>query len=191
MSIYYTAFDFKHFLNIMFYYQVEGPKPRFSYFKEKPIVLDTNKRIVDIICYCLMPNHFHFLLRQNKEGGITEFISKISNSYTKYFNTKNERVGPLLQGEFQSVHIESNEQLLHLSRYIHLNPLIGYVTKDLRTYKWSSYAQYLGLTNSNVCSKDIILEQFKSTDDYESFVLDQVSYARELDIIKHQLLDFE
>ena len=175
----------------MFYYQVEGPKPRFSYFKEKPIVLDTNKRIVDIICYCLMPNHFHFLLRQNKEGGITEFISKISNSYTKYFNTKNERVGPLLQGEFQSVHIESNEQLLHLSRYIHLNPLIGYVTKDLRTYKWSSYAQYLGLTNSNVCSKDIILEQFKSTDDYESFVLDQVSYARELDIIKHQLLDFE
>ena len=190
MPIYLNAFNYRQFINTVLYYQIEGPKPRFSLFKIQPIMLDDREKLVDIICYCLMSNHFHFLLRQAKNGGITEFVGKLSNSYTKYFNIKNKRVGPLLQGEFKSVYIESNEQLIHLSRYIHLNPLIGYTTKDLRTYRWSSYAEYLGIDKNNICSKDIILEQFSSQNDYEQFVLDQVGYARELDFIKHKLLDF-
>lgn len=190
MPIFNNAFDCKHFLSTILYYQIDGPKPRFSFFRNKPISLEKNMKIVDIICYCLMPNHFHFMLRQKRENGITEFVSKLSNSYTKYFNIKNKRVGPLLQGEFRSAYVESNEQLLHLSRYIHLNPLIGYVTKELREYKWSSYPEYLGL-NGSICSKEIVLEQFKSERDYEQFVLDQVNYARELDFIKHKLLDGE
>lgn len=191
MQIFSTAFDYRRFLNSVLYYQIEGPKPKFSLFKVKSVKLDNNKKIVDIICYCLMPNHFHFLLQQKKEGCITEFMAKLSNSYTKYFNTKNKRIGPLLQGEFQSVHVGSNEQLVHLSRYIHLNPLIGYITKDLNNYRWSSYLEYLGLAGNNICSKEIILDQFKSLDDYKQFVLDQIGYARELDTIKHQLLDLE
>lgn len=190
MPIFNNAFDYKHFLSTVLYYQIDGPKPRFSFFRNKPISLEKNMKIVDIICYCLMPNHFHFMLRQKRENGITEFVSKVSNSYTKYFNIKNKRVGPLLQGEFKSVYVESNEQLLHLSRYIHLNPLIGYVTKELKEYGWSSYPAYLGL-NGNICSKEIVLDQFKSESAYEQFVLDQVSYARELDFIKHKLLDEE
>lgn len=190
MPIYNNVFDYKHFLDTMFYYQVGSPKPRFSFFRNKPISLDKNRKIVDIICYCLMPNHFHFLLQQKNENGITEFISKLSNSFTKYFNVKNKRVGPLFQGEFQSVHVDSNEQLLHLSRYIHLNPLVGYLIKELKTYRWSSYREYLGL-DKGICSKNIILEQFKTENDYEQFVLDQVGYAKELDLIKHKLLDIE
>lgn len=188
MPIYNNVFDYKHFLSTVLYYQIDGPKPRFSFFRNKPISLEKNMKIVDIVCYCLMPNHFHFMLRQKRENGITEFVSKVSNSYTKYFNIKNKRVGPLLQGEFRSVYVESNEQLLHLSRYIHLNPLIGYVTKELREYKWSSYPEYLGL-NGSICSKEMVLEQFKSARDYEQFVLDQVEYARQLEVIKHQFLD--
>ena len=190
MPIFNNAFDYKHFINTFLYYQVDGPKPRFSFFRKQPTTLENNVKIVDIICYCLMPNHFHFLLRQKKENGITEFVSKISNSYTKYFNVKNNRVGPLLQGEFKSVYVESNEQLLHLSRYIHLNPLIGYVVKELDSYRWSSYHEYLGL-KEGICSKDEVIGQFKSTKDYERFVLDQVDYARKLDFIEHQLLDPE
>ena len=190
MPIFNNAFDYKHFVSTFLYYQFDGPKPRFSFFRKQPTTLENNVKIVEIICYCLMPNHFHFLLRQKKDGGITEFVSKVSNSYTRYFNVKDKRIGPLLQGEFKSVYVESNEQVLHLSRYIHLNPLIGYVAKELSSYRWSSYPEYLGLTDE-ICSKDEVFGQFKSVKDYEKFVLDQVDYARVLDAIKHKLLDIE
>lgn len=183
--------DYKRFVKTMLYYQIDDPKPKFSQFKPEKTILNTDKTIVDIISYCLMPNHFHFLLKQNRENGITEFVSKLSNSYTKYFNTKYRRVGPLLQGEFKSVHVETNEQLIHLTRYIHLNPLVGFKTKNLDTYLWSSCCEYVNLTKSDICSKEIILGQFKSSDDYKQFVLDQEDYGKKLEIIKHQLLDFE
>lgn len=191
MPIFLDKFYYQQFMKTVSYYQIDGPKPRLSFFQSQPIDLDKSRKLVNITCYCFMPNHFHFLLQQTREHGITEFVSKLSNSYTKYFNIKNKRVGPLFQGEFKSVHIESNEQLVHLSRYIHLNPLIGYATKDLQTYRWSSYLEYVQKGESNVCSKEIILEQFKSLGDYKQFVLDQVGYARDLDSIKYQLLDFE
>ncbi|MFZ5366430.1 MAG: transposase [Patescibacteria group bacterium] len=175
----------------MLYYRLEGPKPRFSLFAPTTRLLNQEKRIVDIICYCLMPNHFHFLLCQRRQGGITEFISKLSNSYTKYFNIRNRRIGPLFQGEFKAVHIESNEQLIHLSRYIHLNPLVGYLTDKLETYKWSSYSEFINQGGSNICSKEIILNQFKSPGNYMTFVLDQEDYGKQLELIKHQLIDFE
>lgn len=175
----------------MIYYSIEGPKPRFSVFTPTTTILDTNKKIVDIICYCLMSNHFHFLLLQKRKGGITEFAGKLSNSYTKYINTKNNRVGPLLQGNFKAIHVETNEQLLHLSRYIHLNPLVGYLTKDLDSYKWSSYPEYVNLINNTICDKKIILDQFKSPEEYRKFVLDQESYGKKLEMIKHQLMDPE
>ena len=175
----------------MIYYSIEGPKPKFSIFSPTTTILDIKKKIVEIICYCLMPNHFHFLLRQIREGGITEFVSKLSNSYTKYLNIKNNRVGPLLQGDFKAVHVDNNEQLLHLSRYINLNPLVGYVTRDLDFYRWSSYPEYVGNVGNEICNKKIILDQFKSKEHYKQFVLDQEDYGKRLEMVKHQLLDFE
>ena len=113
--IFHTRWDYARFIKTIKYYQLEGPKVKLSRFLiSQTIRPDPDKKIVEIICYCLMPNHFHFLIKQSKEGGITEFISKLSNSYTKYFNTKNDRVGPLLQGEFKAVLVETDEQLLHL-----------------------------------------------------------------------------
>lgn len=191
MPIFNGFYDYKRFMKTVSYYMIEGPKPRFSIFTPETKKLDTDRKIVEIICYCLMPNHFHFLLQQITENGVTEFMSKVSNSYTKYINVKNQRVGPLLQGEFKAVHIEDNEQLLHVSRYIHLNPLVGYITKDLEAYQWSSYPEYLNLTNHAICSKKIILDQFNSPDTYKQFLLDQKDYALQLEVIKHQLIDFE
>ena len=191
MPIYNNATDYKRFIKTMIYYQLEGPKPRFSYFIPTKSIVKTNRKIVDIICYCLMPNHFHFLLQQKRNGGITEFISKLSNSYTKYFNTKGRRVGPLLQGEFKAVHVETDEQLIHLSRYIHLNPLVNYVVKELEQYSWSSYFEYIGLSNSIICSREVVFNQFQSIDTYRQFVLDQEDYGKQLEVIKHQLIDHE
>lgn len=189
MNIFRNLYDFQRFLKTMLYYQIIGPKPRFSLFAPTTNSLDKNKKIVEIICFCLMPNHFHFLLKQLTDGGITEFISKLSNSYTKYFNAKTRRVGPLLQGEFRSVLTESNEQLLHLSRYIHLNPSVSGLADNLEKYPWSSYLEYIGLNPKQICSKKIILDQFKTPKHYQEFVLDQESYGRELEIIKHKVLD--
>lgn len=188
MQIFNNLRDFSRFIKTMIYYSIEGPKPRFSAFAPTTGTIDKDKKIVGIICYCLMPNHFHFLLRQRRKNGISEFASKLSNSYTKYFNIKNRRVGPLLQGDFKAVHVESNEQLIHLSRYIHLNPLVGYVTKNLDIYRWSSYHEYSNNKNE-ICDNKIVLDQFKSPEEYRKFVLAQENYGKELERIKHQLLD--
>ncbi len=182
--------DYQRFLKTLIYYQIEGPKPRFSKFPSLAITkLDENRKLVEILAYCLMPNHFHLLLKQVRDKGITEFLSNLSNSYTKYYNTKYNRVGHLFQSEFKAVIMESNEQLLHVSRYIHLNPLVSGLAKNLEQYKWSSYQEYINKNNKGFCAKEEILGHFKNPQNYQQFVLDQVAYAQELAMIKHQLID--
>lgn len=150
-----------------------------------------NEKLVEIICFCLMPNHFHFMLKQKVDIGISIFISNFTNSYTKYFNTKNERVGPLFQGIFKAVRIESEEQLIHVSRYIRLNPVSSFLIEpeELENYWWSSYPEYLGMSNKNITDKELVLNIFASVEEYKQFVLDQVDYARELEKIKHLSLE--
>lgn len=184
--------DYNRFLETIYYYQFQGPKPQFSQLNRfKDFKFDKNKKIVEVFCYCLMPNHYHFLIKQIEANGISEFISKLSNSYTKYFNTKYDRVGPLLQGQFKAVRIEYDEQLVHVSRYIHLNPIASFLVKDLKEYQWSSYPSYIGLQVDKICTSEFILSMFKTKQKYEQFVLDQVEYAQSLERIKYLLIDGE
>lgn len=181
--------DYNRFIETIDYYRINDPPIRFSFksrqtFKNKTM----SSPLVEIICFCLMPNHFHMLLKQVEHHGITTFLSKLSNSYAKYFNTKFERVGPLFQGSFKAVRIEDDEQLLHISRYIHLNPLIDYLTRDIRAYPYSSYPEYLGL-RKGFCKKEVILDNFKTPSEYEKFVLDQEDYGRSIKLIERQLID--
>lgn len=190
-NIFMQPRDYKRFLQTVRYYQFSGPKPKFSQFtKTKLNSLKTlvEAKLIDIFCYCLMPNHFHFLLRQRQENGIAIFMSQISNSYTKYFNTKYERIGALLQGVFKSVPIETDEQLIHVSRYIHLNPVVSGLVKKLEHYLWSSYGEYI-TGREGLCSTKEILNLFSSREQYRQFVEDQIDYATSLEIIKHQLID--
>lgn len=184
--------DYKRFQNTFYYYHFSNTKVRFSKFvkSELEILKIDAPKLVEIICYCLMPNHFHFLLKQVSANGISVFISKLSNSYTKYFNLKYTRVGPLLQGAFKSVLVETDEQLLHLSRYIHLNPIVSGLHKDLETYKWSSYSEYVA-GNSGVCFRDTILGHFSLNQSYAEFVKDQISYGTSLEILKHKTIDVD
>lgn len=188
-SIYQQSRDYKRFQQTFYYYQFPGPKPRFSNFTKTDLFKTSfNSGIVEIICYCLMPNHFHFLIKQLKDGGISIFMSQLSNSYTKYFNTKYRRVGPLLQGAFKAVIIESTEQLIHVSRYIHLNPVVSDLTKKPEDYPWSSYLEYTQ-TNSLFCNPTEILNLFPSREKYKEFVEDQIDYGTTLEFIKHHLVD--
>ncbi len=119
-----------------------------------------------LLSYCLMPNHFHILIKQNTDLPITKLVLKICTGYSKYFNKKYTRVGSIFQDKFKSVLIENNEQLLWTSFYIHTNPIKAEIVTDLNKYQWSSYPDYAGLRNGILCKKDLILNQFKSKESY-------------------------
>ncbi|MBI5452187.1 transposase, partial [Candidatus Gottesmanbacteria bacterium] len=100
---------------------------------------------ISLLSYCLMPNHFHLLVKQYKEDAIDVFMNSLGTRYTMYFNRKHKRVGPLYQGVYRAVLIETDEQLLHLSRYIHRNPLdLQGVALQTLSEQYSSYAEYIG-----------------------------------------------
>lgn len=184
--------DFKRFIQTLYYYQFSGPKPRLSLYKISQLNSfqpESGKRLVEIICYCLMPNHFHFMVKQLKDSGISNFMSQLANSYTKYFNIKYNRVGALLQGAFKSVIVESDEQLIHLSRYIHINPVVSGMCKTPEDYLWSSYGEYVD--SESICSTKLVLDLFPSKEKYAEFTKDQIDYGTSLEIAKHQLIDFD
>ncbi|MEK7198115.1 MAG: transposase [Patescibacteria group bacterium] len=172
-------------------------------FNDTKIVDDFNNRlrriinkshqreeIVDIIAFCLMPNHYHLLLRQRSDNGITEFMRKLGGGYANYFNLKYERVGALFQGKFKSVLIDNDRQLLYIPHYIHLNPLDltmphwrekKSVNKKqaidfLSNYEWSSYRDYVGEDNFGiVINKDLLSEYFTEGEykkDFNAFIND-------------------
>lgn len=149
-----------------------------------------DEKSVEIISFCLMPNHFHLLLQQIKDGGISKFMKQITDSYTRYFNTKHDRVGPIYQGAFKAVHINTDEQLIHLSRYIHLNPLVSFIVREegFLDYPWSSLKDFIN-EQSGFANPKPVLDFFKSPDQYKEFVMDQVDYGKELEKIKHLTLE--
>lgn len=131
---------------------------------------------ISILCYCLMPNHFHFLLRQNSDASITSFMLHLGTSYAKYFNIKYDQVGSLFQDRFKTKLIETDEYLLQLSRYIHRNPIeILSPTSgvELASYRWSSYSVYLRGEKNELVDPTFILSYFTKDDpssDYKKFV---------------------
>lgn len=193
--------DYLRMREAAFYYQNQKPALSYSHFLRLPTkeraeffkkLQTQSKFLVEIIALCLLPNHFHLLLKQANDNGISLFMANLTNSYTRYFNTKNERTGHLFQGKFKAVMIETDEQLLHVSRYIHLNPYSSYLVKNfnqLNIYPYSSLPEYLGLSSTNFFQKEIILDQFKSISAYKKFVFDQADYQRSLEQIKHLALE--
>ena len=136
-------------------------------------------RFVELTNFVLMPNHFHLTVLEVKEKGIAIYMQRVLNSYTKYFNTKYQRIGHLFQGPYQAVHVEDNTQLLHLSSYIHKNfKEIKESKKRWQDYFWSSYQDYVKENRwPNLLKVDIILDQFKNKREYGNFV--KTSLAKE------------
>jgi putative transposase len=134
-----------------------------SYEVQPHKILYEWKPLVEILAFCLMPNHFHLLLKQHTEHGIVRFMQKLGTGYTMYFNQSHERVGALFQGRFKAVHIDTDRHLFYLPHYIHANPLelsfpswenrrttkknISAMEQFLSAYRWSSYPDYIGIRN--------------------------------------------
>ena len=201
IPIFKNKYDYRKFIQTFCYYQNADCPIRFSKINNFSILernkllkklKEKKKFLVEIFTYCLMPNHYHFILKQVKDKGIFNFIRLFANSYSWYFNTKYKRKGGLFEGRFKAVRVETNSQLLHLSRYIHLNPYSSFLVKDFKNllnYHFSSFPEYIGLSKNNICNKDIILNQFSNPKEYKKFIFNHADYQRTLEEIKHQILE--
>ena len=159
----------------------------------KMLDIDKKDSLVDIGAYCLMPNHFHILLKEKTENGISKFMKKLSTGYSMYFNKRYERTGRLFEGTFKSVHADSDEYLKYLFAYIHLNPikLINPVWKEegirnsveaklfLNEYSFSSYFDYSNTGNrseTKIINKNAFPGYFSTVKDFEDSINDWLSY---------------
>ncbi len=132
-------------------------------------------KLVNIIAYCLNPNHFHLILEQVVDGGISNFMKRLGGGYTNYFNEKEKRSGSLFQGVFKAAYIDSNEYLLYVSAYVNLNDRVHQLGNESSKLSKlvkskSSWDEYVEKdSRESFCKKDIILGQFKNKKEYKKF----------------------
>jgi len=193
--------DYKRAMSAINYYQHHSNLLRLSNFffqskikrtKELDRLCKTNVKRVRILCFCLMPNHYHFLLQQISEGGISYFIKQFQSSYAHYFNKKNNKTGSVFEGRFKAVRVEDENQLIHVSRYIHLNPYSAFLVKkpiELNKYPWSSLTEYIDKNRRGFCETKAVLSEFKNKKDYHRFVLNCADDKNSLKVMKELALD--
>lgn len=181
--------DHLRFIHDLFEFNDINATPNLTYyfksqFKEvglPKIEQEPRKLLVEILAFCLMTNHFHLMIRQKINGGITLFMRKLGTGYTNYFNQKYQRVGHLFQGKYKIIHLEQDNHFLFLPYYIHLNPLefiipewkekgvkdIKKATRFLETYRWSSFLDYIDHKNfPSVTQRDFLLKLFDGSENY-------------------------
>lgn len=196
--VFSSNFEYQRFLNTLLYSQYPHLK-RFSWNKfplDKLGQEHKNDAIVQLLGFCLIPNHFHLVVRQLIDSGISKFMHGLGTSYTNFFNTKHERSGSLFQSTFQSVHIKTDEQLIHVIRYIHLNPAVSGLVEKPEDWFWSSHLDYLNLRKPPLIDTQEVLSYFSLTNDpgqkinaYKNFVDDHIAYAKEWKRMMRDLKD--
>ncbi len=180
--------DYVVFLSCLKLY-LNPPKPldrRFSLTLQGPSPTDRDIQVyapcrqpnnhygkIELVAYCLMPNHFHLCIKQTDRRAIDHFMRSLATKYAMYFNKKYERVGSLFQGRYKAVLIESEEQFTYLTKYIHRNPLKLATYKDrprqLDSYPYSSYPNYLGTRHQTWVNPTNILAYFSTTSPHNSY----------------------
>ncbi len=192
--------DFQRMIKLFHYFQIQNLPTKFSYFisykttqslgffRSLDLLAEDNSKLVQIIAYCLMPTHIHLMLKQIQDNGISIFMNNVLNSYTRYFNTYHKRKGPLWEQRFKNVLVKNDEQLLHLTRYIHLNPVSASIVKNPEEWQFSSISEYIYTNNhKNLCNFDDLLKI--NHQEYKKFVNERINYQKELRIIKNLCLE--
>jgi len=142
-------------------------------------------KLVNFICYCINPNHYHFLLEQVNDNGIEKFMHRLGVGYTMFFNKKYERSGSLFQGEYKAIHVGTNEYLLHLSSYINLNDKVHRLRDSVSKSSREEYFSNVG----KFCKKDIISGQFNSLVEYKKFAESSLKDILERKDMENMLLE--
>ena len=194
-DIFENDHDREHFIRLLFVSN-SNKAVRFSEIKSLPYsVINRENPLVSIGSYCLMPNHFHVLIKENAEGGISSFMAKLTTGYSMYFNKIHGRVGPLFQSRFKAQHADNDNYLKYLFAYIHLNPVKilepewkekgitdqKRVKEYLKKYKYSSYEDYAGSEREErlILSKEAFPEYFETKNDFNDLINDWLTYSQE------------
>lgn len=167
--------DYVVFLNLLKRYLSKKPTK-----DNKGREYDNFHNNLELLAFCILPNHFHLLLYQDDREAIKDFMGRISTSYATYYNKKYKRYGPLFQDRFKASHILKDEYLHHISRYLHLNP------KDYKQWEYSSLPYYLGKKKAEWVRPQKILRLFEDTS-YPTFLDDYRDHRKMLDEIKSEL----
>ena len=192
--------DYKRILIAILYYLSIGSKPSLSDFLrsfknkkcdifEETMSLPKKQDLLSIIAYCIMPTHIHLVLNVLKENLISVFMNNVLNSYTRYFNIRYNRKGPLWVGPHKKILIETDEQLLYVTGYVHTNPVKAKLINKPEKWLYSSYREYISkMPNSKkVCSYNDILDV--KPFEYKKFVEDMIMHQQELAQIKHLFIE--
>lgn len=199
--IFHDSSDYSRFLFLILYFQSSLVFKQLGRLVKEFVLsraLDSGdeaeiirRRSVELVAFCIMPNHFHLIVKEVDEGGIAAYMQRVLTSYSKYYNTKYEKSGHVFQGPYRAVHISDDRQILHLSAYIHRNPreIAKWFRKEDK-YEWSSYRDFIGEDRwGALLVPDIILGQFKSRAKYDHFV--RTSPAKVLEGELEHLEDLE
>lgn len=175
-NIYHDDADFRFFLELFRRY-LSAEEVRNS----AGVPYEKLYQSVELLCYCLMGNHFHMLLYQRQEGGMQRLMRGVMTSYSRYFNTKYSRSGQLFESRYRASLISDQAYLGRISRYIHLDP------KDWQMYPYSSIHNYINGSQADWLRPEWVLQMFSSPNDYRQFVGDYEASQLELDNLKHEL----
>jgi len=209
-NIFLDDHDYFRFIHNLFEFNDPSPVFNLGYFLNRNQSIDLRSRyvkrrklIVEILAFCLMPNHFHLLIRQKEDGGITKFMRKLGIGYAKYFNQKYQRIGALFQGRYKAVLVNREVHFIHLPYYIHFNPLellmLDWRTRKIKNYKkavkflesyrWSSHLDYIGKKNfPSVTQREFLLKIFGGVENYRKVVK---NWLKEIDLVEIKRLTLE
>lgn len=196
-KIFNSEKDYERMQKTIIFYITKKPPCKFSMFlthhqhfnKDGLIQLKFSDRCVKIIAYCLMPTHIHLILQQLESNSISKYMNLVLKSYSKYFNIKHNRKGPLWEGRFKNVLVNTDEQLLHLTRYIHLNPVSISLVNKPQDWTFSSYREYIDLVDDKERICDFSGYFDIDSNLYKKFVEEHIDYQKGLEIIKHLILE--
>lgn len=192
-KIFHDQYDYEHFMKLLY---LANSDKTFVFRKIKNVFdIDIKSPLVSIGAYCLMPNHFHLLLTEKEDGGITKFMHKLSTSYSMYYNKKYARTGGLFEGKFQSEYLDRDQYLKYVFSYIHLNPIklidplwkeegiknTSKTLKFLEGYNFSSYNNYLGVNREEnaIINKKDFPNYFPTVKSFENEIFEWINFKTE------------
>lgn len=211
-NIFLEENDYIRFIHDLYEFNDINPAPNVYYYFNKykdvrrPYIVEGRKkreRLVDVLCFCLMPNHYHLMLVPKVENGLTLFMKKLNGGYAKYFNEKYQRTGTLFERRFKRILIKREGHFVYLPFYIHSNPLdlkypewrekklrdLGEAVKFLENYRWSSHLDYLGAKNfPSVTQREFLLNYFEGEKGYKESFYDFVK-SFDIENIKEFILE--
>ncbi len=178
------------FIRSLVFYNIGGKESFSKSIRKKSfslpgILVPAREAVVKFIAYCVMPDHYHLMIKVQDADKVSKFISDVENSFTRFFNLKMRRKGPLWEGRFKAVKVEDDIYFSHLTRYIHLNPVSDGLVERPEDWEFSSYRDYI--ENPKVLKKYITEIEIDSPERYKRFVHDRLKYQKYLKEIRRLL----